>query len=220
MNDDIESFFEEIGTPEQSITVDVNYANSYRGKLPDALINYWLTHGFTRHSNGLFWIVDPDKFASVKDEWLKGTSLQDEDDYYVIARSGFGELYLWGTNTGDKYIIDTNSAWILKEGGCEDEIKYGEADEMLYSFLSFLEAIDLDIENDSGQRLFSKAVRRYGELQVNEVFGFEQSLLLDANADVDNLSKVDIFIHLSKLAQSSQREILDQDALVRKAFGD
>ena len=50
------------------------------------------------------------------------------------------------------------------------------------------------------------------------MFGFEPSLIVGGEAIFDNINKVNIFVHLSILAQFGQIEVLDHDALIRKAF--
>ena len=50
------------------------------------------------------------------------------------------------------------------------------------------------------------------------MFGFEPSLIVGGESHLANLNKVNISIHLSILAQFGQVEVLDRDALIRKAF--
>lgn len=215
----IKVFFETMGKPEQGSPIEPDYARSYKGKLPDSLINYWLEYGFTRHSNGIFWIVDPAEFEEVKNEWIKDTPIEKEDNYYVFARSGFGKLFLWGTKTGNKYVIDTRLGWIIKREGDEEEIQEGNESRALYGFLVCTRISGLDVETSNDEPLFDKAINKYGPLESNEVFSFEPAIFMGGDEKLKNISKSNIFVHLSVLAQFGHREILDTNALIQKAFG-
>jgi hypothetical protein len=72
----------------------------FRGKLPDKLLEYWQRYGWCGYAKGLFWTVDPDEWEDELEAWVGDTPFMERDSFYVIARSAFGELILWGTNTG------------------------------------------------------------------------------------------------------------------------
>jgi hypothetical protein len=40
--------------------------------------------------------VNPDDYDDVLTEWITGTPLAKLDNFHVIARTAFGNLYLWG----------------------------------------------------------------------------------------------------------------------------
>lgn len=68
----------------------------YQGKLPNQLLTYWQDHGWCGYGGGLFWMVNPQEYEDVVAYWLAGTHFETQDTYHLIARSAFGELYLWG----------------------------------------------------------------------------------------------------------------------------
>ncbi|KPB55258.1 Uncharacterized protein AC511_3969 [Pseudomonas coronafaciens pv. oryzae] len=68
----------------------------YTNKLPEQLLNYWEDFGWCGYPEGLFWTVNPQDYENLLNTWLAGIEAFKSDNYHVIARSAFGELYLWG----------------------------------------------------------------------------------------------------------------------------
>ncbi len=216
-----EHFIYNFGEPTSEKTVDTSSIESYRGKLPATLLKYWKQYGFCGFKNGLYWIVDPSRYESVLNSWIGDTKIIEQDNYYVIARSGFGELYLWGTKTGHKYTITPSLGWILEEDGAELEIKNEGADFVLQRFFAVQEVKNAELKDlNTNELLFDPAVKKFGALKENEVFGFEPALFLGGKQTIDNLKKLDIQTHLSILADFGHREFIDEDELARRAFGD
>ena len=77
----------------------------YRGKVPDRMLDYWQAYGFCSFGKGLFWTVNPDEYAPVSSVWLNGLTLPFQDSFYVLGRSALGNLYVWGTHTGQSLTI-------------------------------------------------------------------------------------------------------------------
>jgi len=216
-----QDLIDEFGEPTSSKKVKSSYIENYKGKLPDKLLEFWDEFGFCGFKKGLLWFVDPSDYEQLLDSWIGNTEIVKNDTYYVIARNGFGDLYLWGTNTGFKYEINSMNGWILEKEGQEKEIKKGNADFEMQLFLSSheLEWVDIDDINSSNP-MFKKAIKKFGSLSYDEVLGFEPALFLGGEQTLDKLNKLDIQTHLTILADFGQRELLTQDDLARKAFGD
>ncbi|GHA55059.1 T6SS immunity protein Tdi1 domain-containing protein [Photobacterium aphoticum] len=75
-----------------------------------------------------------------------------------------------------------------------------------------------DIEDEHGKLMFNRCINKFGELADDEMFGFEPSLMLGGECLLSNISKVNIHVHLSILAQLGKIEVLDKDGLLSKAF--
>jgi len=56
-------------------------------------------------------MTDPDDYAEALNTWLHGTEFHGKDHYYVIGRTAFGNLTLWGTKTGTSLTI--NCPWAM-----------------------------------------------------------------------------------------------------------
>ena len=129
-------FLEKFGQPDWQQPVDQATLNYYQDKLPNRLLFYWQQFGFCRFKKGLFWIVNPADYEDELALWL-GEDILKQDNYYVIARSGFGELYVWGEKTGFAFEITPTLGWVrLKQGDAKD-IATGLEDRKLELFFAF-----------------------------------------------------------------------------------
>ncbi len=219
MDKDFEEFIEDFGQPTTSRKAKKSQIEKYRGKLPDKLLEYWGDIGFCGFLDGLFWIVDPSDYESMLEDWIGDTEIIKEDDYYVIARSGFGELFVWGTKTGNHYTISPYKGWIFQEDGDANKIQNGEVDDAMQFFFFVQKIKNLDLTDKNDKPLFEKAVKKFGALKENEVFSFEPAPLLGGSITFNNINKVDLQIYSSILLDFGGRQFLDMDALAGMAFG-
>ena len=93
-------FLETFGGPVDRQEVPASSIERYRGKLPSQLLEYWGEHGWCGYGDGIFWIVNPQEYEGVVASWIEGTKFEQRDTYHLIARSAFGDLYLWGEKNG------------------------------------------------------------------------------------------------------------------------
>ncbi|MEQ2027447.1 T6SS immunity protein Tdi1 domain-containing protein [Xenorhabdus szentirmaii] len=56
------------------------------------------------------------------------------------------------------------------------------------------------------EQLF-RAVEKYGPLNEKKMFGFEPAIILGGDVEIENIRKLDIYIHLDILRQFSAPEI-------------
>lgn len=97
----------------ESTSVDKETYEGFQNKLPSRLLKYWKEYGFTGFSDGLFWIVNPNNYQDTLNKWLQKTPLAERESYYVIARSAFGELYIWGDKSRSVTILNPHLNNIL-----------------------------------------------------------------------------------------------------------
>lgn len=93
--------------------VTTNVIEHYKGKLPDRLLGYWEEYGFCGYGEGRYWTVNPSDYAEIMEAWLKQTPLWGRENFYVIARTAYGELYVWGDKCYDTVIIDPHYNTVL-----------------------------------------------------------------------------------------------------------
>ena len=190
----------------------------FQGKLPDQLLSYWHDYGFSGYGKGLFWIVDPDEYEPALDAWIGDTPFMENDAFYVVARSAFGELFLWGTKSGQS--LDVKTAWgmIFPRDNSQGVAK-GESDFLTRSFISFLSKARLDQKDHLDKPLFDRALQTLGPLASDEMYGFEPALALGGKADLKNLRKVKAVEHLVMLAQLGDRKVMRDIVKDAKAQG-
>ena len=190
----------------------------FRGKLPSQLLTYWQQYGWSGYGKGLFWLVDPDEYEPALEAWIGDTPFMESDAYYVIGRSAFGELYLWGTKSGRSLKIFSLGGMIFPSDDSES-VAQGKADHLIQNFIAFQDAKYLDQKDHLGKPLFERALKTLGPLAADEMYGFEPALAIGGKADLKNLRKVKIVEHLVMLAQLGERQIMRDIVKDAKAQG-
>jgi len=179
----------------------------FRGKLPDQLLTYWQTYGFSGYGKGLFWIVDPDEWEPALEAWIGDMPFMEQDAYYVVARSAFGQLFLWGTKSG--LSLDVKSLWgMIFPRDNSERVARGKSDMLVRSFFLGLTAKSLEQKDYLDKPLFGRALGALGPLSPDEMYGFEPALAAGGRADLKSMRKVKAVEHLIMLAQLGERQIM------------
>ncbi|MNM42833.1 GAD-like domain protein [compost metagenome] len=184
----------------QSIEVPEAVIFNYQRKVPEQLLTYWRTYGWSGYGNGLFRLVDPRDYAEVVSAWIQGTELQGRDRFHVIGRSAFGKLYVWGEKTGRSITIDSALSMIFPADHSID-VANGESDHLIRTWLAALSKRRLDESDINEEPLFDRAVKLLGRPGPDEMFGFVPALALGGPCRLDHLQKVKAVEHLMFLAQ-------------------
>ncbi|QXX08952.1 DUF1851 domain-containing protein [Vibrio neptunius] len=212
-DEDFEMFLEEFGDPTTYVQAIDQHIEAYRGILPDQLLKYWQMVGFSGFKDGLFWITNPAEFEDVLESFLKDTEFADYDNYHVIARNAYGELYLWGINTGHSLTIKPSLNWIKTSIGDENEIQSGRANAAIQSFFGIKEPKDVDIISNSIP-LFPSVLKTYGPVGKDEVMVFTPYLFMGGKKSVDAMAKENLQVFLHIMADLGGAEVIDMAAMV------
>ncbi|EJM42250.1 hypothetical protein PMI26_03208 [Pseudomonas sp. GM33] len=189
-------FLETFGGPVDRQEVPASSIERYRGKLPNQLLEYWAEHGWCGYGDGIFWIVNPQEYEGVVASWLEGTEFEACDIYHLIARSAFGDLYLWGERTGFSLkITSVLSRVVIKNL----EITSDEMDRELQGFL-----LSRNVDSNDYGDLFKPAKKKLGPLRHDEMYGFVPALMFGGPDTLDHLEKVKAVEHLILLSQITE----------------
>ena len=189
-------FVEKFGGAIDSREVPPSSINRYQGKLPKLLLEYWADHGWCGYGDGIFWIVNPQEYEGVVASWIEGTKLQERDTYHLIARSAFGDLYLFGEKTGFSLKISSVlSRYVINNLDFRTE----EMDRHLQGFL-----LTREVDANNYGDLFKPAKQKLGTLRNNEMYGFVPALMLGGPDTLDHLEKVKAVEHLTLLSQIAE----------------
>lgn len=194
-------FLEEFGSPVERREIPDSSIQRYRGVLPDQLLEYWREHGWCGYGDGIFWMVNPQEYDGVVASWLEGTEFETTDNYHVIARSAFGDLYLWGEATGASLKITS----ILSRYSVHRSMYVG--DKMDKGVQAFMVSKRIGT-NDYGD-LFKPALKKLGRLGPDEMYGFIPAFMLGGPDDLKHLEKVKIVEHLIFLSQIAELKPFD-----------
>ena len=199
-DEDFEVFISEFGEATHRVDVPIETIQKWRDKLPDLLLTYWQEEGWRGYANGLFWIVDPEDYEDLVDEWLENTSIEQIDVFHVVGRTAFGDLHVCGERTGVNMTISCpiNAIFALPK-----DLKPKSKEDQDWSVRSFvgLSASECDLEDESGFPLFERAVAKLGPLEPDEIYGFEPAIVLGGKMQLENLVKINLDVHLTILRQ-------------------
>ena len=189
-------FLETFGEPIDRREVPTSSIERYRGKLPNQLLEYWAEHGWCGYGGGIFWIVNPQEYEDVVASWLDGTRFETYDNYHLIARGAFGDLYLWGEKTGFSLkITSVLSRVVIKNRKIKDE----EMDKELQGFV-----LSRNVDSNDYGDLFKPARKKLGTLRHDEMYGFVPAFMLGGPDTLDHLEKVKAVEHLTILSQIAE----------------
>lgn len=187
----------------------------FRGKLPDKLLEYWQEYGWCGYAKGLLWTVDPDEWENELEAWIGNTPFMERDAYYVIARSAFGDLVLWGTNTGQSLKIVPSYGWAFPAFDPE-KFKRRGPDRSVQLFFSSTSRETYDPSDLNDKPLFEQALAKLGPLDHDTMYGFVPALALGGEPSVDKLQKLDAHVHLNILAQLTELQVMADVAQMAK----
>jgi len=209
VDEDFDFFFnrKRFGPTIDAKAVSRSKLDYYRGKLPDRLLEYWQAYGFAGYGSGLFWMTDPDDYSEVLKSWLYGTELYTRDAYYVIGRSAFGKLMVWGAKTGQS--IDINCPFgMLFPSDDSASLQEDGGDFLIATWIGAKERAMFELTDENGKPLFDRALKNLGPLAHDEMYGFVPALAMGGPCRLDHLKKVKAVEHLMFLAQLGERRIM------------
>jgi hypothetical protein len=199
-DEDFECFIETMGEATSREKVSAASIDAYRGVLPDALLNIWKNEGWCGYAKGLFWTVNPSNFDGLVEAWLRGTPFETADRYHVFARDAFGTLYAWGQRYNRRVTIACAGAQIIARHDVMI-VPAENPDLMLGGFFGMAERDDYDMEDDGGEWLFDRAVKKLGRLRSDQLYGFEPALVAGGEAKLSNLRRLRMDVHLAILRE-------------------
>jgi len=180
----------------------------YKGILPNRLIQYWIDYGFCGYGKGLFWTVNPFDYVDLIEMWLGDTPLWGRENYYVIAKTAFGELYLIGEDSVDDTIINPHYCNILPGNNPDVMLDDMQKDRRLSLFFGTQDKESLDVTDQNDKPLFKRALKKLGPLKHDEMYTFVPALATGGIADIEHVQKVKIHEQLSLLAELDTPVIL------------
>ena len=191
-----EMFQDEMGEADEIIEIGNNLLEKYTGVLPDELLMHWKKYGLSSFCDGLFWFTNPEEYEEVIKNYLIDTPLGDRKNLFVIARSAFGMLFIWEKEKGKISIIVLLSN-LISLNAVKDRQKLSVEDEEyeMNRFIGTFDPEDLDRKDESKKPLFERALKKFGKLKSNEIYGYKLNPALGGKESIRNLDKVDLFTY-------------------------
>ena len=103
-------------------------------------------------------------------------------------------------------------------GDSSEKIAIEGENKVLGSFFYCQQPKYTDEVDQNDLALFDRCIEKFGPLNEDECFGFVPALFAGGENTIDHIQKLNIFTHLSILAQLADRQIMDTNALIKTAF--
>jgi hypothetical protein len=181
--------------------VDDDTLSYYKNKLPDRLLSYWKEYGFCGYGEGIYWTVNPSDYNDLIENWLKMTPLWGRENFYVISRTCFGELYVWGDKCCGVSVIDPHHNTILPEDPADRELTIEERERYFGITFSSKSKKSSDFYDMNDKLLFKRCLKKLGHLEHDEMYTFVPALAAGGVADIEHVQKVKIHEQLAYLSE-------------------
>lgn len=182
---DFNRFMNEYGPPAEPEKAEPKLLEEYKGVVPDQMIEFWEKFGFASYADGLLWAINPKQLEDVLTEWFPENP--EPPRAVPIVRTALGKVIYWHK---DKFhLLDVNH---------NNRFEAGDNVEIIFDYFLVGEAARRSILQEL---LFKEALKKFGPLRRDEMYGFKLPLAMGGNYDLDNMEKMKLREQLSILAQ-------------------
>ncbi len=184
--------------------------------LPNELIYIWKKYGICGYGQGLWWHTNPADYEDIVKMWLEGTEFwqPDTNPYYVIGRTAFGKLKLWGKRSGRNLTINPLLGLLLPTPSQEDKyIKTNNTQSPVCTFVGAVQKRGIDARDTNDKFLFDRALKKLGKLHYNEMYAPVPAPIFSGGMTIDNIQKVEIFTQLALL-----RDMIDEPEIMENPY--
>lgn len=212
LDEDFDYFLQKFGEPHDGTPIPESVINVYQDKLPEQLFIYWRALGACGFHNGLFWMTNPAEYQDLLDMWLDGTPFENRNNLSVIARNAFGYFYVWSKGKGEVITINPNLNIIyLDPENDANNFSASEEDRKMRYFWGFKKIKSIDDVDESENPIFDRALKRFGQIKSDEIYGYKHRLALGGKAQVNNLDIVKLEVYHTIAQQMEPKQIIRID---------
>ncbi|TDW32880.1 hypothetical protein EV128_106224 [Rhizobium azibense] len=208
------SIIEDFGAPQGGEAAPAAEPERYRGRVPDAVIEFWQQNGTGIILDGYFQFCDPDMYAPIMKLVFDGDSEIEAGKTHVLGFGAFGKMIAWN-ETHQDMIIDLVKGMVSCPALTSGE-KFDE-NIAVTSQLMTLDQAFLDEYDANAKKLFKSARSRIGKLRVGQIYGFKPILALGGNRSLDSLTIYEALPHMAILAQAHGMQLMDNASFPPKA---
>jgi hypothetical protein len=187
--------------------VETEYANSYRGRLPATLIEFWINYGWGSYADGMLKLCDPAMFSGVLERALGMDSIFKPQECLVFAFTAFGELNVWRSDHL-AFRINLIGYELYSDSLFNNARKVEEDIEITTPLMTFKKDRN-DVRDKSNRPLYDDAVKLLGYPSLDECFGFHPALPLGGERNLKHLKRVKAREHFGILAQMRPLRLMD-----------
>ncbi len=205
-NKDFHDLVEEFGAPSTAISISRELAATFRGQLPNSLIDFWIEYGIGIWRRGKFQFCRPDHYRPVAELICRNDVDFTKDATHIFGFTAFAEVFLWSEKNKMLRIdlpLLTAQADMIEPPLAQND------DKAIADALHSIADDTTDFFDYSGAPLFERALDRLGELELGECYGFVPALALGGPAQINNLRRMKALEHFAVLAQLGAPQLID-----------
>lgn len=203
------------GPPSNVAPAPAAVIETYRGRVPDGLLEFWSEIGWCSFQNGYVWVPDPHLFDGLLAEVFRGDPEFDPPHFVIFMYDAFGKLYGWSSDT--KIVTLDIAAYNPNFSPMSAEVRQqtGDvwSDDRYVANSIALAKKERDYFADNDLSDFERALVTLGPLSPGEIYGYNPSFALGGSGAPETLIKAPIVEHLLMLSQlvriGVERYVLD-----------
>ena len=187
---------EQYHNPELTDKVPEEVIESFRNRLPPALIDFWIQYGWCNLKNNYYWICDPRPFDILLQSIFRGDLEFKPEDMSVVAYTVFNNLKVWH-RAGRTVLIDMEKSEVTFQS-LKSTIKPETGSSYSHDFLV---GCLINDEMITDTEYFDMACDILGRPVYGECFAYVPALQLGGQEDIENLRRVRLLEHIEFLVQ-------------------
>lgn len=201
---------DKFGIPQLGERLSHAALDTYRGRLPDSLLQFWEQYGLGVWMKGYFQFCDPEKYRSML-KFVFGNDPEFRPERsHVIGFSAFGRLLVWNE---DYRVMDIDLIYhyVLCDERFEprpkisDDIRIGNA----------ILGVDDDANDpadQNGKPLYKRTLKANRELAYGQIYAPKLHLALGGSITVDNFRSASALEAMGLAAQAGPFDLRDMSA--------
>ena len=178
MNEDMKRVFSDFKLYKK---VDEDIINKYRDIVGTDVIKIWKEYGFGSTFHGYLKIINPDDYQSLLEET------------YIMPLE---EIPVFVTGMGDIIVCDSRGNFVILDYRHQRIEVLWTKKEIEWDFL-FADYYEEEWQWDP----YFEAIKKYGEPEYNECFGYEPLLSLGGKESVEHLKKLNYEVHITIMSE-------------------
>lgn len=209
LTEDFAHLVKTFGRPAKAVPLPDNVAESYRNKLPNSLIDFWLECGIGLWLEGKFQFCRPDQYHTIVDLVCGRDSDFRPEHSHLFGFTAFGQLFIWNEIHRRLRVSLpdlTAQADIIPSRPMKLEPERAIATGL---FLLNRDAFDFYDDTPEAAPLFGRALGLLGELKLGECYGFVPALALGGAARLEHVTRQPALEHFALLAQLGRPRLMD-----------
>ncbi|MCF3497767.1 T6SS immunity protein Tdi1 domain-containing protein [Stenotrophomonas geniculata] len=212
----IDYIVNEHGHPKLCRSLTRDEWNSLPTSLPDQLRELFAKLGFFFTLQGQLQTCHPRSFKGILDAVFDRDEQFNSTNCHAFCHSAFGNIFFYHEVFGIGEIELMHGSVM-----CETSARDTDAGMHLEHAIEIpfmLDAEDIDAYDKDDRRLFSRARKKLGPLEIGECYGFQPLLSLGGENTIENLKKVEAIEHLGILCQTQDFSLYEYSSYGTRAL--